>query len=235
MRDGVRLKRLVGVLRRRLKVEDAQGHQHKPAGVGGGQFTGTGGGGSSASATSQGKPASPNDPGPNEALPDESRPELSKIEAKAAFWYCDDGYDKINLALRRGGELKPGLQKAHAALQSAFAKVRPFHKPVAAVRGLELEGDALRGFLRAAQHAAETGEALRVDGYMSTTTGGELHDTFSGANVVLQVAARRGLDMKPHSNAAGENELLLNHGSMFRVRGVSQEGDRYVVKMVQVR
>lgn len=168
---------------------------------------------------------------PNEAVPDEGRPGLSPAESASVMYYTAGRYDLLNNPLRYGGEMSPQARYAHEHIQAAFAKVRSFARPVRAVRGMDLND--LKGFLREVKAALESGGAMTFKGYVSTSTGDEVDADFDG-NVVLRITVVHGLDAMPHSDNPEERELLLNHESRFKVKGLGKEGHRHVIELEQI-
>lgn len=168
---------------------------------------------------------------PNEVIPDAGRPQMSEAEAASVMYYTAGRYDLLNKPLRYGGEMTPQAKYAHEHIQAAFAKVKSFERPVAVVRGMDLNN--LKAFVREAKSAMESGGIMTFKGYVSTTTASEVDTDFDG-NVVLKIAAFHGLDAMPYSDNPEERELLLNHGSQFRVNGISKKGHRYIVELEQI-
>jgi SPP1 gp7 family putative phage head morphogenesis protein len=175
------------------------------------------------------------DPGnaPNPALHDNTRPELTPAEAGAARAYSKAGFDVLNQQLRDGG-VHPDIAAHHEALQSAFAKAGPLPEPVTAYRGMRMEPAAAAAFVAKLKTESDGGKHVRIPGYTSTTTkAGELSEF--GSAVTLEIEARHGLDLMPHSERPSERELLLNHNSNFEVAGIDSRPDgTHTVRLRQI-
>jgi len=155
----------------------------------------------------------------NADLPDASRPKLTRAEQVAVQKYTGSAYADLNRALRDGKQ--PADAALHAGLQSAFAKAKKLHPPVAAKRGLTIHGSALDAFVAAAQHAQETGTVAAMPGYLSTSVSSAGIAHFSGT-VELHINATHGLDCLPYTHYPHEKELLLDHNSRFKVTAVKK-------------
>ena len=210
------------------EAKDASGHEHKGKGEGGGQYTGGGGGGG-------GGGELVGHSRPNSLLPAEARPALTKQQARAVKLYTGDDYDDVNGALRAGKAPEGRAGKVHAELQGALAGVKPFAEPVTAYRGLSFpQGDNDgKGFLAKLAEAKEGGKALQFGGYLSTTTNAGVARKFA-SDVTMEIAARRGLDVQSHSDSPAENELLMDHNSLFTVDSYEKQGNKWHVKLKQV-
>ena len=168
---------------------------------------------------------------PNEKLDDSSRPELSLEEAKSLETYSGKDYHAINSSLRKGEPRTADLEKVHAGLQKAFAKAKPFAKPVEVTRGIKISSpDVLSQMKAAAEQSQKTGKPLTLPGYQSATTNPDVAKTAGGrkSNVTYQINATHGLDVRPYSSAHTEDELLLNHNSQFSVKRVEQSPDGHL-------
>ena len=184
---------------------------------------------------------------PNGKLPDQARPPVADKKTAGFLngrptW----GYDgPLNTALRQTGGPPPGElggagggagkpdqsgPKMFAALRAQFAAAKPFKPPVRVARGLTVTGDTADRLAAAARHPMATGSEATMSGFVSTTAGANAH----GGNVQFSINATHGLDMKPYSHYPGENELLLDHGSRFRVTGVRQVEGNWVIEMDHV-
>lgn len=189
---------------------------------------------------------------PSGALPPGSRPDgLSDLERGALQKYSYKNDRPLNGMLRgregwdAGTPYNRGFyEEMHAQLQAAFAKAPVLAKPVRVVRGMKIDDPAaLDKFVRGVAKAHESGMAVQLDGYTSTTTGQGvlaklglapgIPKAFRG-NVTMKINAVHGIDMGPHSRLPGEAELLLNHGSRFKVRSVVKKKDGYHVELDQL-
>lgn len=171
----------------------------------------------------------------NAKLSPEARPALAPPEAKAIQHYTTKGFYSINRALRSGGTLSPEDAQVNGELQKAFAKAKPFAKPVLVTRGMDTAGDHefVGHFVAAAQKAAQSGGTFTMPGYVSTTT--DPGDTHYGKRPIqMHIEATHGLDTHPYSEFNNEKELLLNHNSKFKVHKVEQKGNQWHVHLKQI-
>ncbi len=176
-------------------------------------------------------PAATRNP-PNHAVPDQGRPPLDAAEVAAVQRYTGSAYRGINASLRRYGTVAGDYTQTHQDLQKAFAKAQPFDKPVDVARGMNMGTADLQAFTAQMQDALNTGSAVKVSGYTSTSTGG-IPAGFEG-NVEVHIKAKRGLDVAQHSINPEEKELLLNHDSQFKPLSVKRVGHKLIVHMEQV-
>jgi hypothetical protein len=170
---------------------------------------------------------------PNKDLPNESRPKLETAEAVAAQKYTSSAYAPINSQLRTSDSVPKQYEKTHEELQKAFAKAKPFPAPVTVKRGLTLSGPALEAFVAAAQHAKDGGHTATMPGYLSTSVSSSTIGAFSGS-VELTIQATHGLDLLPYTHYPHEKELLLNHGSRFKVAKVENVGGKWQIELEQI-
>lgn len=167
---------------------------------------------------------------PNAALPDVARPHLTRAEAEAAEGYSFSHYRELNKALRDGRTPKGELGPVHEGLRTAFAKAKPFDQPVKVRRGMQLTNDEGQKFIDALKAGQAQDGAARLPGYTSTTTKPK---GFEG-NIQLTIHATHGLDLKPYSELANEDELLLDHNSAFRVKKITDTADGWHVELEQI-
>jgi hypothetical protein len=181
-------------------------------------------------------PAEPDAHGPpNPDVPDAARPSLDPHEIDAIKRYCEWDYDALNRELRKTGQPPKALTATAAALESAFEKAKPFGPPpVVANRALSIDREQLGAFVEGAKRAAESGGEFPMGGFISTEVNPK-YKPDPTANVQLKINAIHGLDVMPYSKFGGaESELLLNHGSKFKVKSVTQVGRQWHVELDQV-
>ena len=82
-----------------------------------------------------------------------------------------------------------------------------------------------------AKTALATDERIKHDGFMSTSKGG---NAAFGGNVKLDIISKSGVDVKPLSLHASENEVLLPHGVQFEVKKVQQVDGKWIITMEQL-
>ncbi len=214
-----------------------------------GKWSESGGGESAPKFTPAKLPPPSDDPkvkAPNPVLPDQSRPELAPDEVKSLTHYSGGGYTGINKLLRGQPSEDPDLDAAdHERLQKAFAKAIPFDKPVTTYRAIQLgnmEDDERDALLAALDAAKSSGGTITIPGYTSTTTDKGWVDRLN-VDAVVEVVARKGLDVKPYAKKPHEQELLLDHNSRFKVLGHTTEEastpngrkfTRHIIKLQQV-
>lgn len=241
------------------EVTDDSGHKHDEKGL----FTGPGGGGVATGGNAT-KPAkakkekySPQlSPAalyytdkkswggagkPNPKLPRESQEYLETLNEKhaaAVAEWTNGGYKAANAILRTGQAPAIGGYTGEQIvkhLPAVFESLKPFQNPVSVVRGMQLFDS--EPFEKMVGEAMSSGQPIQFKGYMSTTTRTNLDDKvfeqFRG-NVILEIEAKQGLDVKPISRNHREDELLLNHDSKFKVTAATKEGGVLRVKMEQV-
>lgn len=168
-----------------------------------------------------------------EAMPQEANPKLNKQERQALQAYGQTLYSALNKPLRSGEEVSESYQDKHEALQSAFAKVQPFASPVTVYRGIDVRNPATSEIVQGLLKAADSEKPITFLGYQSTTLNKEIAETF-GENVQLEIVAHQGLDLRGEATNPGEEELLLNHRSRFRVVDVQKTKNQYHFKLEQV-
>ena len=167
---------------------------------------------------------------PNEALPSETRPELNAQHAQAVTEYSQSAYGDINKAYRTGKPASAWHQHIDKQLQEAFAAAKPFEKPITVHRQITV-GGGISGWLdkkrlrRDLEQSLKTGKpTTALKGYQSTTTDPAAAG-FDRGNVKFTISTRHGLDLKPYSNRPDENELLLNSGGQYTVKGLRHDPD----------
>jgi hypothetical protein len=178
----------------------------------------------------------------NESLPSEAQQYL----AKASNYHADavrenkgTAYSRINSPLRQGKELKGDADLKHRLLQNLFDWTPPFAQPVEVDRGIKCTPAQRQQLAAVLEQAHATGQLYMQPGYLSCSTAGTVakQQTQRVPNVIFRIKATRGLDLKPLSAFAGEDEFLLNHNSIFRVERFSKGGrgqpDLYVLEQVQ--
>ena len=163
---------------------------------------------------------------PNPHAPDETRPPLTPKQQQAAFEYSSDAYGEINHALRFfENNLRSNLDdhhyNVHRELRKAFAAAGAMSKPIRVTRGMDLDGEDLSRLKSAALGAKQEGYHLRLPGYTSAGVGDHVIEGFNG-NVQLTIDAVHGLDLLPYADIPWEKEFLLDHGSQFTIKDVSE-------------
>lgn len=147
---------------------------------------------------------------------------------RAIAAYTGSYYRTVNEALRAGSA--SAAQRLYADLVNEALTLAP--KYVGEVtRGISLSGERLTEFLAAHRQAMVTGQGVVHRGFISTTKGSSA--AFSG-NVILHIQSRTGVWVKPISLHAGENEVLLGHGTRFTVTDVKDAGGTYHVYLEEV-
>lgn len=128
-----------------------------------------------------------------------------------------DHFAALNDALRKTGEPPAKYTKMNAALQKAFASAPDLDPPVNVVRSMKLTRKEEAAFLEQVKQSQESGAPLEHKGYVSTSA---IEQSQSTAPVLLRVKATKGIDITSVSHVSHENEMILNHGSKFKVVGV---------------
>jgi hypothetical protein len=129
-------------------------------------------------------------------------------------------------------ERSVGSDPGNAPNPALHDNTRP--EPVTAYRGMRMEPAAAAAFVAKLKTESDGGKHVRIPGYTSTTTkAGELSEF--GSAVTLEIEARHGLDLMPHSERPSERELLLNHNSNFEVAGIDSRPDgTHTVRLRQI-
>jgi uncharacterized protein len=166
---------------------------------------------------------------PNRGLPDQARPTLHEHEARAIKGYTIYAKE-LNASLRSGDRLSEMDSKIHEGLTSAFGRAKDFKEPVSVYRGMRLPASDQGAFLKRITEAHARGEEITIPGYMSTSTSQKEAKAFATAynfptRVVLEVKAKRGLDLQSFSYVPEQKEFLLDHNSKFTVGSVKKRGE----------
>jgi uncharacterized protein len=166
---------------------------------------------------------------PNRGLPDQARPTLHEHEARAIKGYTIYAKE-LNASLRSGDRLSEMDSKIHEGLTSAFGRAKDFKEPVNVYRGMRLPASDQGAFLKRITEAHAKGEEITIPGYMSTSTSQKEAKAFATAynfptRVVLEVKAKRGLDLQSFSYVPEQKEFLLDHNSKFTVGSVKKRGE----------
>jgi uncharacterized protein len=166
---------------------------------------------------------------PNRGLPDQARPTLHEHEARAIKGYTIYAKE-LNASLRSGDKLSEMDSKIHEGLTSAFGRAKDFKEPVNVYRGMRLPASDQGAFLKRITEAHAKGEEITIPGYMSTSTSQKEAKAFATAynfptRVVLEVKAKRGLDLQSFSYVPEQKEFLLDHNSKFTVGSVKKRGE----------
>lgn len=187
-------------------------------------------------------------PGPNADLGGATRPQMTTDEAKKLTAYTDvQVFRTLNEALKNNATLaRPGklaqmfgakdVAGVHEAMQKVFARAKTLDTPMTLKRGVfSRNPEQLAQSMLASQ-----GKVVKLPGYQSTSAVQEDHDSFgeSGGgykgNVKFTIHAVHGLDMKPYSVFPGENEVLLNHNSEYKVGRVEKHDGTWHIELFQV-
>jgi hypothetical protein len=166
---------------------------------------------------------------PNRSLPDQARPTLHEHEARAIKGYTIYAKE-LNASLRSGDKLSEMDGKIHEGLTSAFSRAKDFKEPVSVYRGMRLPASDQGAFIKRITEAHAKGEEITIPGYMSTSTSQKEAKAFATAynfptRVVLEVKAKRGLDLQSFSYVPEQKEFLLDHNSKFTVGSVKKRGE----------
>lgn len=176
----------------------------------------------------------------NKTVPDSSRKYLANpTQASAVREYTGGGGD-INDYLWSGKPLSGSNAAMDAELQEAFDSTPEFTNPVTVKRGLGLEGKVLPTLISQLEQSQKSGHPYTHAGYVSTTTSDAIMGgDYGGSNVVFTIKATHGLDAAPVSQFKGQDEVLLNRDSRFKVVSVKKtsppgKAPKYAVEMEQL-
>lgn len=148
---------------------------------------------------------------------------------QAMTHYSGSYYHTINEALRTG-RITPA-QKDYANLLSEGLRIAPKFVGRSS-RGVQLDGAKFTKFITEHQEAFKTGGTVVHRGFISSTVG----DTpaFSAKNIWLHIDGKKGVHIRALSLHASENEVLLDHGSRFKVTDMKQKGSRWYIWLEEV-
>lgn len=145
--------------------------------------------------------------------------DLSWDEKSAITWWTGGGYKAMNERIYKGIKLTPEQENIRKNLATAFAKAKPFDKPIQVSRKVTFNGHGLNDFLELAKKAQGEGGALSMTGFNSTSTN---PDVWHG-NIQFVIQATHGIDAKPLSSIKSENEILLPEDAQVRVDHLEQD------------
>ncbi len=149
--------------------------------------------------------------------------------------YTGEDYVEINKALRKGG----GSQKTRATIQNARKAMRKIPEGVTVFRGMG-SGSAF-GFpknkkLTRAMVEGLVGRTWSDPGFTSTATSDGGYGAGQRIRAVITVpAGTRGAFVEEITQNLGENEMVLDAGSHFKITGYDWRGDQVVLKMEVVK
>jgi hypothetical protein len=169
---------------------------------------------------------------PNEKLPDSARPTLTKQEAESLMAYTGSTYHAINGGLRNPPPTSAAAKHIEV-LKEAFARAAPFDSPVTVHRGLSDKAGATEFFGRVADAISKNNGFLEITGFISTTTSKSKAFVKSAQ---IEIEAIHGIDARPYSSIAHEDELLLPHEAKFEIVSYQHKGPKGVpyVKLRQL-
>jgi hypothetical protein len=112
---------------------------------------------------------------------------------------------------------------------------------VTVYRGVSLPRARAAEMLLGFRNAAAAGAEVRAAGFQSASLDRAVAEAFAAPHsvregVVLEIGARRGFYMEGSTRWKGEHEMILGHGSRFRVLGVDEATGtgRAVVRLEQL-
>jgi hypothetical protein len=173
--------------------------------------------------------------GKNPLAPDGMRPKLSTDQQVAVQNYTGTAYRDLNKSLRDHGTATPRTQKMHQDLQAAFAKTPVLSTPVPLKRAIMLDPAGLAALLSSLQASETAGTPVTFNGYHSCTTKSTTNPNWPD-NVIFDIDAIHGLDVKPYSHCPQAEEVILAHDAEFTVAGVTQDpySGKWHVKLTQL-
>ena len=145
-------------------------------------------------------------------------------------YYTGSAYREMNSHLRLG---QPASDRAKNAIEGARQGMRPTTEPVLLKRGTGASqfsnlglgnGDGPLTF-------GLTGKTFKDEGFLSTSAGGS---AAFGGECLLEVECPVGTPMAyvaPISKFPGENEMLLQAGTEYKILNVRRENGQYVIRM----
>lgn len=172
----------------------------------------------------------------NRDLPGASRAYLDRVtpaQTQALHDFSGGAAFRINAALREGTPIPGRLQAVDQGMQEVFAAQPVLAQPVTVHRGLSMSPDNAAHLAAQLKESMQSGTPWTHTGYVSTTT---IAKDVADSPVSMSISATHGIDMKPVSKSPEENEVLLNRGSQFRVKSVTEKaGGGYHVHLEQLK
>lgn len=173
----------------------------------------------------------------NTQLPDWTRSYFKNVNAPVAFSimeYTSSVFKEVNSVLRWGKDkLKDRLEfdvtnvekttKSSIThiynLHRAFLAAKVSKEPVTVYRGEHGQySDEVTAKLKAQfMQAYQTGQPFVMKGFVSASSSKDWIDKNKSYRIVMEIKARKGLDVRPLSNLRNENEFLMKHGTKFRI------------------
>jgi 8-oxo-dGTP pyrophosphatase MutT (NUDIX family)/2'-5' RNA ligase len=150
-------------------------------------------------------------------------------ETKATTKYTGSGYSGVNSRMRDCPEtldcLDSTTRTAAKHIESAIAKGGTFESPVNVWRNPGIQSGDAEGkkFLAAMAQAAQTGDAVRMPGFKSTSMSPST--SMGGGDIKLEIRAKSGLWVQPISMHQSEKELIQGHNTRYRVVSVKDAKD----------
>jgi 8-oxo-dGTP pyrophosphatase MutT (NUDIX family)/2'-5' RNA ligase len=150
-------------------------------------------------------------------------------ETKATTKYTGSGYSGVNSRMRDCPEtldcLDSKTRLAAKHIESAIAKGGTFETPVNVWRNPGIQSGDAEGkkFLAAMAQAAQTGDAVRMPGFKSTSMSPST--SMGGGDIKLEIRAKSGLWVQPISMHQSEKELIQGHNTRYRVVSVKDAKD----------
>lgn len=143
------------------------------------------------------------------------------LTALGRYTMVNGPWKTINRHLRTGSALSEKAAKMCDQIHQVMKHLKPFEKPLTVWRGLRLkqaDEAELVGKMRA---AAESGQPIEMQGFISTSRDPSVSGYFTRTRgMYFEIRARKGVYMESITTSPGEDELLLDHGSRFKVHAV---------------
>lgn len=158
---------------------------------------------------------------------------VTPAEQKAITNYTGSHYASLNEALYKSPDGHTKLTGKDAAndkgLQGAFAKAAKLPEPLTSTRRLNLSGGSLDKFVKMLTWAKDNNSLMKWRNYQSTgpSWSGNVEFTIEGIT-------EGAIDVRPVSSHSHENEILLNRGTFYKAKSITQTSSGYKVVMEQV-
>jgi hypothetical protein len=145
---------------------------------------------------------------------------VSGFQAALIKNYSNGGYGEVNKKLRSGAWTP--AQHVYVKMVNKALAAMPAHTGVL-TRNTALSNADLQKYLN-------VGHVIQEDAFMSTST----KSVFSG-NVQFKVNAigKHGASIKQLSNHPGENEVLFQARTFFKIDKVEKKGEKHVIHMTE--
>ncbi|AMV28803.1 Phage portal protein, lambda family [Gemmata sp. SH-PL17] len=150
-------------------------------------------------------------------------------EYQAIRKYTGNSYAALNSALYAKKPLDAHSQEVDDGLQGTFAKAATF-PPKTLVRMMNSPGPK---FLDVLQRAMASDRPIKWRNYQSAGPGGTF-GKHRNMKITFENVTEGAIDVEPLTSVPGEHELLLNRGTFYKVKSVTENKGKVHVVMTQI-